>query len=104
MVRAADIETVGPGNVATIGGLSGLVQNIIQMLIALAGLILFIMLLWGGFSYITSGGDPKKVEEAKGTLTNALLGLVLVAVSFLILRFIQFFTGAPITNFQVVIP
>jgi hypothetical protein len=104
MVRAAGIENVGSDHIATIGGLSGLVQNVISVLIALSGLLLFIMLLWGGFSYITSGGDPKKVEGAKSTLTNAILGLMLVAVSFLILRFIQFFTGAPVTNFSVVMP
>ncbi len=101
----ATINSVGPQHAATIRGFNGLFQNLIGSLLGLAGIILFIMLLTGGFKYITSGGDPKKLESAKNTLTYAIGGIVAVALSYLILRFIGVFTGATwIVNFQVFIP
>jgi len=62
------------------------------------------MLIVGGFKYMTAGGDPKATEMSKKTLTLAIGGLVVVVLSFLILRFIQEFTGANITNFTVIVP
>ena len=99
------INSVGPENVATIRGFEGLFQNLIGALLGLGGILVFIMLLTGGFKYITSGGDPKKLESAKNTLTYAIGGVVAVALSYLVLRFIGVFTGATwIVNFQVFSP
>ena len=53
--------------VATVGGFEGLFENAIAALLGLAGIALFIMLLVGGFKFITSGGDPKSLESAKNT-------------------------------------
>ena len=62
------------------------------------------MLIMGGFRYITSGGDQKKASEARGTLTFAIIGLVVIAGAFLILRFIEDFTGAQVTQFKIIGP
>ena len=63
--------------------------------------ILFLMLLTGGFKYLTSGGDPKATEGAQKTLTYAIGGLVLLAGSYMILNIIKTFTGADVTNFVI---
>lgn len=81
--------------------LEGIFGNVVAAVLGLAGIALFIMLLVGGFKYITSGGDPKAAEEAKKTLTYAVGGLVLVASAYLILRFVAEFTGADILNFVI---
>ncbi len=83
------------GDVATIQGLECLFQNVVTVVTALAGLALFIMLLVGGISYLTSGGDPKASEKAKNTMTFAVGGLVLIIAAYLILNFISVFTGIP---------
>ena len=75
--------------------------NVVNVVLALAGIVLFIMLIAGGFKYITAGGDPKGVEGAKKTLTYAIGGVVLIALSFLILQFIKQFTGANVTDFKI---
>lgn len=90
-VLAAEIEAVG--GVATLKGLEGAFENIITVALGLAGLVVFLMLIVGGFRYITAGGDPKKVEGARRTLTYAIGGMVLVALAYLFLRFIAVFTG-----------
>ena len=87
--------------VATIKGFEVIFNNIISTVLAFAGIILFIMLVAGGFRYITAGGDPKNVEAAKKTLTYAIGGIIAIALAFLILRFIQDFTGANVTEFKI---
>lgn len=88
-------------DVPTLKGLEGVFENVIVIILGLAGIILFIMLLSGGFKYITAGGDPKGMEGAKKTLTYAIGGIVVVALSYLILNLIQEFTGANVTVFKV---
>lgn len=88
-------------DIAKISDLQGIFQNIVQMLLALAGIVLFILLLSGGFKYITSGGDPKAVEGAQKTITYALGGLLLIVLSYLFLVFIKQITGVGVTDFKV---
>lgn len=89
---------------ATLRGLEDLFGNIVSVVLGLAGIALFIMLIAGGFKYITSGGDPKSTESAKKTLTAAIGGVVLVALAYLILRLIGEFTGADVETFKVWVP
>lgn len=89
------------GDVANISDFNVVFQNIAQIIIYFAGLVFLIMLIRGGFSYLTSGGDPKKTAKATSTLTMAIIGLVGVIVSFLIIRFIGSFTGVNVTNFNI---
>ncbi len=87
--------------VATLKFLETIFGNVISVALALAGIVLFVMFLVGGFRYITSGGDPKATEAARGTLTHAVLGLVVVLLAFLILQLIKTITGVDITKFQI---
>ena len=87
---------------ATFQCLEPIFANIISTVLSLAGVALFIMLLVGGFGFLFSGGDPKKLEQARGTLGNAIMGLVVIVAAYLILRIIGAFTGVTdITTFQV---
>jgi hypothetical protein len=98
-VLAAEIETVK--DVATLQGFEGVFENIVTIVLGFGGIILFIMLIMGGFRFITAGGDPKAIESAKKTLTYAIGGIVLIALSFLILEFIHTFTGVDVTQFKI---
>lgn len=87
--------------VAKIQGFECLFGNIAQVIVYFAGITFFIMLLKGGFEYITSGGDPKKTAKATSTLTTSVIGLVGVIISFLIIKFIGTFTGVNVTDFKI---
>jgi hypothetical protein len=89
---------------ATLKDLEVVFYNVVAVIMAAAGIVFFIMLVMGGFKFMTAGGDPKNLESAKGTLTNAVAGLVLVALSYLILVTISYFTGSQITNFRITPP
>jgi heme/copper-type cytochrome/quinol oxidase subunit 2 len=88
-------------NVATIRGLEWIFQNVVVSILGLAGIVLFIMLLVGGFKYLTSGGNPENAAAAQKVITYAIVGIVLIALSYLILVFISAITGADVTNFSV---
>jgi len=91
-------------DVATIGDLGVLFQRVVGFALGFAGIALFILIIIGGFKFITSGGDPKAVEGAKKTLTSAIIGLVIILVSYLILVLIKTITGVDVTNFNIVLP
>ena len=65
----------------------------------------FIMLLVGGFNFLFAGGDQKKLEQARGTLTGAIIGLVVIVSAYLILNTIGIFTGVTdVTKFRITVP
>jgi len=78
---------------APLTGLNDIFGNVVSIALGFGGIVLFIMFVVGGFQYLTSGGNPQAAEGARKTLTYAILGLVLVALSYLILRLISDFTG-----------
>lgn len=87
---------------ATISCLEPLFENVATAVTSFVGVVLFIVLIVSGFTYLTAGADPKKMEKAKGSLSGALLGLVIVALAYLIIQFISEFTGVnSIKNFNV---
>lgn len=88
--------------VATIQCLVPMFTNVVQAIMALTGVALFVMLVVGGFNFLLSGGDPKKLEAARGTLTGAIIGLVVIVLSFLIILTVSKFTGVDkVTQFSI---
>lgn len=100
----AVINTTGGGSEAEgaphLQDISIYIGNIIEAAIPLVGIIAFIMILVGGFTILTSGGNPENTQKGKNIITYAVLGIVLAIVSWLILLFIQNFTGAQVTEFR----
>lgn len=89
------------GDAAQLTDLEGIFQNALGAALGLGGILLFFMILAGGFQYMTSAGDPKKLEGAQHTLTYAIVGMVLVAAAYLILVIINEITGADVINFSI---
>ena len=52
---------------------------------AVSVLLVFAYLVWGGFDWITSGGDKTKIENARNKLRDAIIGIIIVASSYAIL-------------------
>lgn len=100
----AQIETSGYYNTATIRGFEGVFSGIVSVALGFAGIALFIMLLVGGFRYLTSSGNPQQAEAARKTITTAILGVIVVSLAYLILRIIADVTGADIETFRVIGP
>jgi len=58
-------------------------------IVGISGFAAFIMLVWGGFQYLTSAGNPTQISDAKDRMQKALLGLLLILASWLILQVIN---------------
>ncbi|GAC1500709.1 MAG: hypothetical protein NVS1B10_04500 [Candidatus Saccharimonadales bacterium] len=63
-------------------------QSIVKIFSIIVGVVAVIMIIYGGFRYITSGGDSGKVGSAKNSLIYAIVGLVIVALAQLIVHFV----------------
>lgn len=81
------------GDVATIQCLVPLFRNVVSALLQIAAVALFIMFVVAGFNFIMGGGDPKRMEQAKGTMTYAVIGIVVMVLAYLIIQIIARFTG-----------
>jgi hypothetical protein len=96
-------STLGGPNkdVASIWSIIPLIKNAITAALSFSGVVLFVMLISGGFTFLFAGGDPKAAQKAQGTITSAIIGLVIIAAAFLILRVIESFTGVNVTNMNL---
>lgn len=65
-----------------------LISEIINILSVIVGIAAVVMIIIGGFRYITSGGSPDKVAGAKNTILYGLIGLVIVALAQVVVRFV----------------
>ena len=68
--------------------INSFIGTIINMFSLVVGVVSVIMIIIGGFRYITSGGDSSNVSGAKNTIMYAIIGLVIVALAQTIVRFI----------------
>lgn len=89
-------EVVIPGTPIVVGGVDGQIVDLAQyigivynFLIGIAGLVASVMLVVGGFQYLTSAGDSGKTGAAKKRMLNALVGLVLALGAYTILKTIN---------------
>ncbi len=81
-----------------------IIRAIIQFILVAAFVLAFIMLLIGGIRWITAGGDEKGVEKARGQITAALIGLVIILVAFALIKLVETFFGVSIISGGVTVP
>ncbi|OGH15945.1 MAG: hypothetical protein A3C30_03855 [Candidatus Levybacteria bacterium RIFCSPHIGHO2_02_FULL_40_18] len=84
---------VSPEGVATLSCIPVVLQNIINALIVIAGIVSVFMIIYAGYKYVMSEGDPEKISSARKTLVYALAGLIFIFLSFFFLNAISQITG-----------
>lgn len=82
------------------------ITNLLTLAFGIALIIVLIMLIWGAFEWITSGGDKEAVGKARGRIINALIGLAVLAVAFALAQVAGQFLGFPggLTNIPIPTP
>lgn len=78
---------LGPG-FATNRDLIGFVISVINVILGFLALIVFLIILGAGFSWMTSGGDAGKIKTAQGRIKAAIIGLVVIFFSWAIVTFV----------------
>lgn len=89
------IPILAPGGIPTGGGTSFnmILQDILTLVFAIAILMAFGYLIWGGINWIMSQGDKAKIQAARNRILYAIIGLFVMFLSFAIVNFIGMFFG-----------
>jgi uncharacterized membrane protein len=92
--------TTGGGSFANCADKNGQTLNdyaklIINLLSVIIGFVAVVMIIIGGFRYITSGGSSEKVSGAKNTILYGIIGLIIVALAQVIVQFVLNKTANP---------
>ena len=78
--------------------IGSIVTELLKYIFVLAGLTLFILLIIGGFSLLTSGGSPDKMKAAQGKITSAVIGFVIIFISYWLVRILEIVFGISILS------
>ena len=69
--------------------IDGMIFGAINWVISIAGIVALIFVVIGGISYMTSSGDPAKIQKAKHTILYSCIGLIIVALALTITAFVS---------------
>jgi type IV secretory pathway VirB2 component (pilin) len=82
--------TVGTGGIQNLptGSANDFLHSGLTIVYGLAGTVAVIIIIVAGFMYTTSGGDSSRIKKAKDAILYSLIGLILVALAFVITQFV----------------
>lgn len=92
------LTCVTEDGVASINCVPVVVKIIINDALIFLGTVAVIMILYAGYKFVTSRGDTKQVESARKIITYAIIGMIIVLLSFFILNFLSTITGDACLN------
>ncbi len=75
------------------GSIASIFRLIINWALAISFIVAVIMLIIGGFRYITSAGNASTAEAGKNTIVNALIGIVIIVLSYIIVQIVYRFVS-----------
>lgn len=79
------VKSAGPAGQSTFGDTIVLILDVALMVV---GSLAVLFLMWGGLRYLTARGNEEAAESAKKTMTNAIVGLIVVVLAFTMIRII----------------
>ena len=77
----ANVALAAPAGVSNV---ENFIRSVIQVVAGLAGLVATGFFVAGGFTYITSSGNPEQLDKAKRTITWSAIGLAIVIAAFVL--------------------
>lgn len=83
-----EVGTSGLRDLSNGTGIVGVAQYIINLLLFVAGIIAVLFIIIGGYQYIMSGANEELAEQGKKTLQNAVIGIVIIVLSYTIVSII----------------
>lgn len=77
------------------------ISNFLILVFSVGLLVVLMMLIWGAFEWITSGGDKEAVGKARSRIINSLIGLAVLAVAFALAKAAGQFTGLDLGRISI---
>lgn len=81
--------------------LQSLLPAVIGLLFVIGAVVFLFIFIIGAISWMTAGGDKAKVEAARGRLSSAIIGLILLLISYAIIGLIENFFGVKILELNI---
>lgn len=95
-------SNLGSGSYTEGGGILGtLISNIAGLLFIFAFLLTFLYFIMGGIQWLTSGGDKTQLEQARNKITNAIVGLIIIAAAYAIFTLVGQFLGIDVKALKI---
>lgn len=91
-------------NIRDIGGtefLNKFIPNLITLSFVIGAIIFVAIIIIGAIQWILSGGDKAGIESARGKITNAIIGLIILLSLFAIIYVVENFFGIKIMNLEI---
>src|SRR3989344_6193740 len=99
---AQDLSVSSTKDCTTTGGsesrFNKILTDVINIFSIVVGVVAVIMIIFGGFKYITSAGNQENIKTAKTTIIYAIIGIVIVALAQIIVKFVLNQTTNPGSN------
>lgn len=98
-------------NFSKIAGLAGvtmpanlgeIITSFIPYVFGIAGIVLFLYLIWGGYGLLTSQGDPKATQAGKDRITRAIVGYIIIFTAYWVVQILGLILG--ISDFNSIFP
>ncbi len=97
LVLPGGVEIKNPENFnPKLNNIGDIISSLLPIIMVLAGLVLFIFLIIGGFGLLTSGGSPEKMKASQGKITSAVIGFVIIFISYWLVRILEIVFGISI--------
>lgn len=93
LVEKAYAAITPPSNITSI---ADVVNQVLPIVYGVSGLGLFVFLIYAGFTWLLSSGDPDKLRKAQDTMLNAVIGLGIVLLAYFATRVIGGILGLPL--------
>ncbi|MEA2088766.1 MAG: hypothetical protein U9O55_02930 [Patescibacteria group bacterium] len=90
--------------VTEVSSVSGAIGEIIGIFLSFLGIIFFVLMVYGGFIWMTAGGSQDKVGQAKKIIANAILGLIIVFSAYIITYIITSELSATVGESEISAP
>jgi uncharacterized membrane protein YtjA (UPF0391 family) len=81
--------------------ISQAISSVMNLVFFFSLILVLVYLVWGGIQWITSGGDKAGTEAARGKITGAIVGIIIVAVAFAIYTVLLNFVGVTGSTIQL---
>ncbi len=78
-----------------------LLPTLIGLMLTVGAIVFFFMILFGAIQWILSGGDKASVEAARGRITQALIGIIVLFSVFAIIKLVENFFGISILTLDI---
>lgn len=88
IVRAESLVQACSGNRCQLSDLMNVVVRATQIILGLTGTVALVAFVYGGFMFLISAGSSEKVNQAKGIIKGAIIGIIVVFLSFSIISLI----------------